>query len=410
MAYRTALALSVLILLATYFIYLRLTRYLTVRRFKTTHNCLPPPVLPGSGLLGLRVVLEAWRSHRTGNSLEKHTAYHRALGSTMQIRFLFVDMIMTTSPANVKALLATQFTDFSLGGRLPAFRPLITGGIFVSDGPAWQHSRALVRPAFTRSEIADLGRFDRHVQRLIAQIPVDGETTVDLMPLFYRLTLDQATEFLLGESVESLVAGPESEQRRFGVAFDYVQGRLGRWNTAGWGARVWPNRKCEEAVRCVHGLVDGFVERAQAKARAAGGSGEGKGSKTEKEKGKGGDEGQEDDDKGKASRYVFLDALALQTSDPIEMRNEILNILIAGRDTTASMLTSTFHAVSLRPDIWARLRAEVAPLNGEAPDYETLRNFKYLRYFLNESTSLLIFLPCFSLLYILSIPLPLHPF
>ena len=305
---------------------------------------------------------------------------------------------MTIAPANIKALLSTQFNDFGLGGRLPAFAPLLTGGIFVSDGPAWQHSRALVRPAFTRAEIADLGRFDRHVQRLVAQIPVDGETTVDLMPLFYRLTLDQATEFLLGESVESLVAGPESEQRRFGVAFDYVQGRLGGWNTAGWGARVWPNRKCEEAVRCVHGFVDGFVERAQAKARAAGGSREGKEIKIEKETGKDGDEGDENDGDGKAGRYVFLDALALQTSDPIEMRNEILGILLAGRDTTASMLTSTFHALSLRPDIWAHLRAEVAPLKGEAPDYETLRNFKYLRYFMNESTSFHL-LPCLALLY-----------
>ncbi|KAI4120863.1 MAG: hypothetical protein LQ347_007012, partial [Umbilicaria vellea] len=384
MAYLPALALSALILLATYLSYPKLTRHLSIRRSKTTHNCLPPPLLPGSGLIGHRVLLSAWRDHRAHNSLEKHTAHYRALGSTMQVRFLHVDLIMTIAPANIKALLSTQFADFSLGGRLPAFAPLLTGGIFVSDGPAWQHSRALVRPAFTRAEIADLGRFDRHVQRLIAQIPTDGETTIDLMPLFYRLTLDQATEFLLGESVESLVAGPESEQRRFGVAFDYVQGQLARWNTAGWGARVWPNRRCEEAVRCVHGFVDGFVERAQAKARAAGRGGEGKESMTGKEKGTGENAEQEDDGDGKTGRYVFLDALALQTSDPIEMRNEIISILIAGRDTTASMLTSTFHTLSRRPDIWARLRNEVAPLKGEAPDYETLRNFKYLRYFMNE--------------------------
>lgn len=389
MAYFSTLALSTLILLISYFIYTKTKRYLAIRAFKRHHNCLPPPLLPGSGLIGYRIIKSLWTSYRAANSLETHTNYFRALGNTVSIRFLHVDLIMTISPENIKALLSTQFAHFGLGGRLPAFAPLLTGGIFVSDGPAWQHSRALVRPAFTRSQVADLPRFDRHVQRLVSQIPTDGTTTVDLMPLFYRLTLDQATEFLLGESVESLVSGADSPQQRFGVAFDYVQRQLAGWNTSGAGAWVWPNRKCEEAVREVHGFVDGFVERARGKARDS--------SKNEMErnnqvadevkdeKPKGGDEKQDNHDGEKTSRYVFLDSLAQSTDNPTEIRNEILNILIAGRDTTASMLTSTFHALSLRPDIWARLRAEIAPFNGDAPDYETLRGLKYLRYFMNES-------------------------
>lgn len=69
------------------------------------------------------------------------------------------------------------------------------------------------------------------------------------------------------------------------------------------------------------------------------------------------------------------------------MTNELLNILLAGRDTTASMLTSAFHILGKRPDIWAKLKAEADRLGGEPPDYETLRNMKYLKYFLNESTA-----------------------
>ncbi|KAA6410586.1 MAG: putative cytochrome P450 52A12 [Lasallia pustulata] len=248
---------------------------------------------------------------------------------------------MTISPENIKALLSTQFADFRLSHRLPFFAPLITGGIFVSDGPAWQHSRALIRPAFTRDQVADLPRFDRHVQRLVSQIPVDGTTTVDLMPLFFRLTLDYVTEFLLGESMESLVSAPGSEQQRFGAAFDYVQRQLAGWNTSGWGAWVWPNRRCEEGVRVVHGVVDGYVERTRTKARAARGraAGREKDAETEVESG-GGAKQQEKDGEEESGRHIFLDELALSTDDPVEMRNEVLNIIFAGSDTTASILTS----------------------------------------------------------------------
>lgn len=56
------------------------------------------------------------------------------------------------------------------------------------DGAAWQHSRALIRPAFTRGQIADVDFFESHVQELMRKIPKDG-STIDLAPLFISLTL-----------------------------------------------------------------------------------------------------------------------------------------------------------------------------------------------------------------------------
>ena len=42
-------------------------------------------------------------------------------------------------------------------------------------------------------------------------------------------------------------------------------------------------------------------------------------------------------------RYVFLEELATRTRDPVELRAQLLNILLAGRDTTASLLSWLFH-------------------------------------------------------------------
>lgn len=83
-------------------------------------------------------------------------------------------------------------------------------------------------------------------------------------------------------------------------------------------------------------------------------------------------------------RYVFLNELAKETNDPRQLRDELLNILLAGRDTTASLLSNIFHVLARRPDIWSRLKAEVDELAGEKPDYDTLRNMKYIKYLLNE--------------------------
>jgi len=80
--------------------------------------------------------------------------------------------------------------------------------------------------------------------------------------------------------------------------------------------------------------------------------------------------------------------LVRQTTDPIAIRSELLNILLAGRDTTASLLTNVWHILSRRPDIWKRLQAEVATLDNDIPSFEGLKNLKYLKALLNESLRL----------------------
>jgi cytochrome P450 len=114
--------------------------------------------------------------------------------------------------------------------------------------------------------------------------------------------------------------------------------------------------------------VDKFVARALEYRRA---HRAGETTSNEKEKGK----------------YIFANELALATDDPMQIRGELLNILLAGRDTTAGLLSNTFFVLARRPDIWAKLQNEVDRLEGKRPDYETLRSMKYLKFVLNECKS-----------------------
>ena len=89
----------------------------------------------------------------------------------------------------------------------------------------------------------------------------------------------------------------------------------------------------------------------------------------------------------KPRRYCLLDELLAATDDTEQIRWEIMAILAAGRDTTASMLMHTVHNLVRRPDVWSKLLHEVAVLNGNAPDFESLQRMKYVKNVLNESKS-----------------------
>jgi cytochrome P450 len=76
-------------------------------------------------------------------------------------------------------------------------------GIFGVDGSAWSDARALLRPHFHKQRISDLEIFEKKVNLMISLLPKDGGT-VDMMDWFSRFALDASTEFLFGQSVDSL--------------------------------------------------------------------------------------------------------------------------------------------------------------------------------------------------------------
>ena len=101
---------------------------------------------------------------------------------------------------NVKPILSTQAIDFDISAtRSNAFMPLLGEGIFTSRGAKWKHSRALVLPQFSHEQVSNLTLMDRHVKILLDILKTDDSgwtLSMDVQPLFFRFTLDTATEFL----------------------------------------------------------------------------------------------------------------------------------------------------------------------------------------------------------------------
>ena len=68
------------------------------------------------------------------------------------------------------------------------------------------------------------------------------------------------------------------------------------------------------------------------------------------------------------------------------IKDETLNILLAGRDTTSCTLTFAVYALAEHPKVMERLRAEVLSVVGpsQRPTYDNVREMKYMRAFINE--------------------------
>lgn len=88
--------------------------------------------------------------------------------------------------------------------------------------------------------------------------------------------------------------------------------------------------------------------------------------------------------------YTFLHELARFTRDPVQIRDQLVAVLLAGRDTTAGTLSWVIYEVSKRPDIVKKMRTEIHETVGKeaTPTYEHLKNMPYLKNILNETLRL----------------------
>ncbi len=90
---------------------------------------------------------------------------------------------------------------------------------------------------------------------------------------------------------------------------------------------------------------------------------------------------------------TFLHALARFTRDRRVLRDQLVAILLAGRDTTAATLSFCLFELARNPEVVAKLREEIAPRLGlgasaRKPSYADLKEMKYLNAVLNESMRL----------------------
>ena len=198
-----------------------------------------------------------------------------------------------------------------MGPRREITFPMFGDGIFTQEGAAWKASRDMLRPQLKHRQYEDLDVFREPVDHLIQQIENGTcKGIIDLQPLFFRLTLDVTTAFLFGESVRSLTTPEATGEQTFSTSFNTAQ----RWVTKRYRLLdlYWliDSKEFRDSCKQVHGFADQIIDRNLSPSRS---------------------------NSGNAGKYVFLDAIAEATSDRAALRGQIINLLTAGRDTTACL-------------------------------------------------------------------------
>ncbi|PMD48008.1 cytochrome P450 [Hyaloscypha variabilis F] len=363
--------------LVSYFIYAYIQAHLARCAFVKKHGCKAPRsrVPLKDPFLAIDFVWKTLQNAKQDRYLDGTVDRFKQYGTTFAAKHMHYPTIHTIEPSNIKHVLATGFEDFKLSSfRVNAMIPLFGKGIFTVDGSRWSHSRALLRPSFARHNMENhLPFMESHFEYMMKAIPI--RSTVDLQQLFFAFTLDTATEFLFGHSVHSLekiqrgntstLTLSEITDAEFVSSYTYSCLNIVHDIRLGALSKFHYSPSAKRAQKRAFAYIDRFVDQALALRASA------KSSKP------GGD-----------SQYVFLNELAKETDDREELRDQILNVLLAGRDTTASLLSNMFWELARHPEIYAKLREEVRFLGGREPTYEELKNMKYLKFCINESLRL----------------------
>ncbi|KZS95288.1 cytochrome P450 [Sistotremastrum niveocremeum HHB9708] len=305
---------------------------------------------------------------------------------TANARMLWGNQIFTLDENVEKYVLATGFDKFKKAVVVKeAFSSFLGEGIFNVDGDLWKTHRATARPFFIRERISDFEIFERHAQTALGLIKASGSTPVDIQELLSRFTLDAGGSFLFGTELNTLShplpipghssLGPKGSTSpgsfgSFATSFEAAQQLCTRRSRLGV---IWPlleffHDKSSKDVRVIKEFLDPLVEGALEVKRGR----EEKGLPLEREEGS------------------FLEYMVAGTDDKKLIEMQLLNILLAARDTTSALLTFTIYNLSRYPHVLSTLRSEILSIcpAGRCPTYDDIKKMKYLRAVLNETLRL----------------------
>jgi enediyne biosynthesis protein E7 len=266
-------------------------------------------------------------------------------------------------PDHAKHVLADNAGNYHKGmGLAEARRRVIGDGLLTSEGELWRHQRRAIQPAFRRERIGGFAAVvtdeaDALLDRLSSHL---GGDPVDVVAEMTRLTIG-----VLGRTLFDMDLSP---LRFLGEAFATAQDQA-MFEMVTLGALpLWlplpRNRRFRAARRQLDDTVHALVA-----ARERDGS--------------------------RAGDDVISLLLGAYRDEPDarlrrrRLRDEVVTILLAGHETTASTLSWTWSLLARHPEAAETVRAEVAEVLGDRPPgYQDLARLHYTTMVIQEAMRL----------------------
>ena len=284
-----------------------------------------------------------------------------AYGDAAQVRLGKRHVFLLRHPDLVRDVLVTHGRHFVKGRGLQRARLLLGDGLLTSEGDIHRRQRRLAQPAFHRQRIAGYARaMTAHAARAAERWRMDQ--AMDVHEEMMRLTLAIAAETLFDADIEG------REAREIGRALADV--------IAAFEIAILPLTELLERFplpwvkrfQRARTRLDATVNRIIAERRAAGGD--------------------------RGDLLSMLLAARDEEGDgagmtDLQLRDEVMTLLLAGHETTASALAWSWWLLATHPAERERMFAEVDAALGNAPaGMEDLARLPYTRAVLAEAMRL----------------------
>ncbi|CAO3648404.1 unnamed protein product [Cunninghamella blakesleeana] len=302
------------------------------------------------------------------NALKKHdtlTLSWSALGLPHTVN--------TIDPANVEHILKNNFENYVKGPRaLDVSRDLLGHGIFNANGEQWRWQRKSASLIFNvknfRDHFTDVFIDEIKIMTDIFDEKIKKDEIIDIHDMMFRFTLDSFVLLGYGINIGSIKS---KEKVPFAHSFDELQlHTLEKFVNPFVGINQLMKRifQPNELTPKQHmKVIDNFATQVIHERR---------------EKNKKGTKEEENDDllaHFMNAKNEFKEPLSDQ-----QLRDTIMNFIIAGRDTTAQALSWTFYLLMLHPDVEERLLNEIhqfitddAILSNSTNFYNVIKNMVY---------------------------------
>jgi cytochrome P450 len=226
---------------------------------------------------------------------------------------------------------------------------LLGDGIFTQDGKDWEASRKLLAPMIQRPTLPDLALFERGFQQLHESM-ISGQHPgsaasgfdIDIKERLLDLSLKTITDFLLGVRVDPGTTTSDDTAwmnkfaAEFNTAFDWIAKRE-RFKIFYWMVDGFEFRKsCSAAKRLVDELICRAMELRQTEKPSSAFS----------------------------ETYVALEPLLHEEQNPKPIRDQYMNLILAGKDSSGALLSWVFYALAREPLLVAELVEEIEGMLG----------------------------------------------
>jgi cytochrome P450 len=314
-----------------------------------------PPGPPRRAALG---ILRKLRADRLGLMSEAVTEYGDAVRVAIGPKTLYI----FNHPDHAKHVLADNAANYHKGIGYTEAKRALGDGLLTSEGALWKEQRRTIQPVFQHKRIA--AQADVIIDEalgLVARLRAhQGAGVVDV--------LDEVTGLTLGVLGATLLDADLGAFESIGHSFEAVQDQaLFEMETLGMVPRWLPlkgQRTFRKARTDLERITEILVAQRKVNPSATG------------------------DD----VLTRLLASTAKETDKRVgdrRMRDELVTLLLAGHETTASTVGWTLNLVSQHPKVRQRLHDEAVEVYGDdRPSYEDLNRLRYTNMVLQEAMRL----------------------